>query len=167
MAFFDRLFKKEPAFQACPFTVLAPMEGRVIALETLPDDTFASGVLGQGCGIEPSKGIVYAPFDGKITQLTGTKHAIGLESTDGIELLVHVGMDTVAMNGKGFTLLVSKGQAVKAGTPLLQVDLDAVQAAGHPTVTAIIVTNSDDFLEINRQMDGTVNAGTPLLTLKK
>ena len=145
MGFFDKLFggkaASETKFSGQKMTVMLPIDGKVIPLEQLPDETFASAILGPGCGIEPTGKTVYAPFDGTVNQVASTLHAVGLTSEDGIEILVHVGMDTVEMNGKGFKALVKEGDKVKAGTPLLKVDLDAIRAAGHPTATAIIVTN--------------------------
>ena len=103
---------------------------------------------------------MYAPFDGTVTQIATTLHAVGVTSNDGIELLIHVGMDTVDMNGQGFTALVKEGQKVTAGTPLLKVDLAAVRAAGHPTATAIIVTDGGD--DVKMLAEGDVQPGTPL-----
>ena len=167
MGFFDKLFggKSEPAakFPGQKMTVLAPIDGKVLPLEQLPDETFATAILGPGCGIEPTGDTVYAPFDGTVTTVAGTLHAVGLMSDDGIEILVHVGMDTVEMQGKGFTALAKEGQKVKAGTPLLKVDLSAIRAAGHPTATAIIVTNADDLEEMKVVGEGAVTAGAPLL----
>ena len=105
---------------------------------------------------------MYAPFDGTVTTLADTLHAVGLMSDDGIEVLIHVGMDTVEMQGKGFTPLVKVDQKVKAGTPLLKVDLAAIGAAGHPKSTAVIVTNADDLPQIQIVGSGTVEAGAPL-----
>ena len=137
MGFFDKLFGGKhdaaPKFAGEKMTVMAPIDGTVIPLEQLPDETFAAAILGPGCGIEPTGDTVYAPFDGTITQVASTLHAIGITSDDGIELLIHVGMDTVEMQGKGFTALVKEEQKVKAGTALLKVDLDAIRAANHPT----------------------------------
>ena len=167
MGFFDKLFggkaAEAPKFSGQPMTVMAPIDGKVLAQDQIPDETFAAGILGPGCGIEPTGDTVYAPFDGTVTQVASTLHAVGLQSDDGIELLIHVGMDTVEMNGKGFTALTKEGAKVKAGTPLLKVDFDAVRAAGHPTATAIIVTNGDDLAETKVVAEGTVTAGTPLL----
>ena len=106
---------------------------------------------------------MYAPFDCTVTQIPESLHAVGLMSDDNIELLIHVGMDTVEMKGNGFTSLVKEGTKVKAGTPLLKVDLDAIRAAGHPTATALIVTNADDLSEMTIVGSGIVAAGTPLL----
>ena len=162
MGFFDKLFgnKAEEEETAKFFgqskTVLAPIRGKVLAQADIPDETFAQGILGPGCGIEPTGKTVYAPFDGTVNQVASTLHAVGLTSEDGIEILVHVGMDTVEMNGKGFKALVKEGDKVKAGTPLLKVDLDAIRAAGHPTATAIIVTNGDDLGELKMLAEGEV-----------
>ncbi len=169
MGFFDKLFggKTEAAtkFSGEQKTVKAPIDGLVLPLEQLPDETFASAILGPGCGLEPSGDTVYAPFDGTVTQVASTLHAIGMMSDDGIELLIHVGMDTVEMKGKGFTALVKEEQKVKAGTPLLKVDLNAIRAAGHPTATALIVTNGDDLPGVKVVAEGTVTAGTPLIKI--
>ena len=145
MGFFDRLFggraktAEETRFPGEKMVVKAPMDGIVLPLEQLPDETFAAAILGPGCGIEPTGSTVYAPFDGKVTSIVSTLHAVGLESTEGIELLIHIGIDTIALRGSGFTPLVREGQAVKAGTPLLNVDLDAIRAAGLSTESAVIV----------------------------
>lgn len=168
MGFFDRLFggraktAEETRFPGEKMVVKAPMDGIVLPLEQLPDETFAAAILGPGCGIEPTGDTVYAPFDGKVTSIAPTLHAVGLESTEGIELLIHVGMDTVEMQGKGFTALVKEEQKVKAGTALLKVDLDAIRAANHPTTTAVIVTNADDLPKLHIIAGGIVSTGMPL-----
>ena len=167
MGFFDKLFggkskdENTAKFTNQSKTVLTPLQGKVLAQADIPDETFAQGILGPGCGIEPTGDTVYAPFDGTITQVASTLHAVGLTSEDGIEILVHVGMDTVEMNGKGFKALVKEGDKVKAGTPLLKVDLDAIRAAGHPTATAIIVTDGAGD-EVKMLAEGDVAPGTPL-----
>lgn len=175
MGFFDKLFggnkaaaaAEPPKFEGKPNTVMCPIDGNIIPLEKVPDETFASGVLGPGCGVEPTGDTVYAPFDGTITQVAETLHAIGISSDDGIELLIHVGMDTVEMQGKGFKALIKNGQTIKAGTAMLKVDLDAIRAANHPTTTAIIVTNGDDMAAVKLANEGTATAGTPMLTCEK
>lgn len=166
MGFFDKLFGGKhdaaPKFAGEKMTVMAPIDGTVIPLEQIPDETFATAILGPGCGIEPTGDTVYAPFDGTITQVASTLHAIGITSDDGIELLIHIGIDTVALRGSSFTPLVREGQAVKAGTPLLNVDLDAIRAAGLSTESAIIVTNADDLPKLHIIAGGIVSTGTPL-----
>ena len=170
MGFFDKLFggkaASETKFSGQKMTVMLPIDGKVIPLEQLPDETFASAILGPGCGVEPTGKTVYAPFDGTVNQVASTLHAVGLTSDDGIEILIHVGMDTVEMQGKGFKALVKEGDKVKAGTPLLKVDLDAIRAAGHPTATAIIVTNGDDLPEMSVVASGDTAIGVPLLKFK-
>ena len=124
---------------------------------------FSSGVLGQGIGMYPEEETVYAPFDGKITQVIDTKHAIGILSNDNIELLIHVGMDTVAMKGKGFKLFVSEGDTVSCGQKLMTFSKSEIAAAGYPDTTAIIITNSDDFNKVSTLIEGPVEKGTAVL----
>ena len=157
MGFFDKLFggkakdENTSKFTNQSKTILTPLQGKVLAQADIPDETFAQGILGPGCGIEPT---------GTVTQIATTLHAVGITSSEGTELLIHVGMDTVDMKGQGFTALVKEGQKVTAGTPLLKVDLDAIRAAGHPTATAIIVTDGAD--DVKMLAEGDVVPGTPL-----
>ena len=171
MGFFDKLFggkgAAETKFKGEKKTVMMPLAGKVIPLEELPDETFASAILGGGCGIEPTGDTVYAPFDVTVTQVPESLHSVGLMSDDGIEVLIHVGMDTVEMQGKSFEAQVKVDQKVKAGTPLLKIDLDAIRAAGHPTATALIVTNADDLPEMQIVGGGIVAAGAPLFKFEK
>lgn len=125
--------------------IYMPVVGKLISLKEIADGVFSEGILGMGAGIEPEEGVVYAPFDGKVIQVADTKHAIGLESSKGIELLVHVGMDTVEMKGEGFDVLVKEGERVVRGQKLMSFSIDAIKKAGHPTTTAVIVTNSAQF----------------------
>ena len=124
--------------------VAQPVLGTVIARESIPDDTFAAGILGDGVGIQPEDETVYAPFDGKITSVAESKHAVGLES-NGMELLIHVGVDTVNMNGDGFTCLVKEDDEVKAGQPLIRFDRAKIKAAGYSDTVVVLLTNSDDL----------------------
>lgn len=126
-------------------TLYAPVKGNVIARDQIPDETFASGVLGDGVGIEPEVGLVVAPCDGEIASLTDSRHAIGIVGAGGMEILIHVGIDTVNMQGDGFELLVSMGEKVKAGQKLLHFDLEKIKAAGYNTTTAVLVANSFMF----------------------
>lgn len=119
-----------------------PMAGKVVALETVPDRTFADGILGSGLAIEPTSGDVIAPADGTVAMVFKTGHAVALVLDSGEELLIHVGLDTVKMNGDGFVKLVEKGTHVTAGTPLLKVDLNKIRAAGYSTVTPVVITNN-------------------------
>ena len=125
-------------------TVLQPVKGTVIARESIPDDTFASGVLGDGVGIIPEDDLVVSPFDGTISSVAESQHAVGIES-NGMEMLIHVGVDTVNMKGDGFTCLVKEGDAVKAGQPLIRFDREKIKAAGYSDTVAVLLTNSDDL----------------------
>ena len=131
-----------------PNTLYLPIEGEVIALEGIDDGVFSAGILGQGCGIIPAGETVYAPANGTVTNIADTKHAVGLLTDDGAEVLIHVGMDTVDMNGSGFEVLVKLNQKVKCGQPLLKFSVAKIKAAGHPTTTAFVITNSDDLSRI-------------------
>ena len=124
--------------------VIQPVIGTVIARESIPDDTFAAGILGDGVGIQPEDETVYAPFDGKISSVAESKHAVGLES-NGMEVLIHVGVDTVNMNGDGFTCLVNEDDEVKAGQPLIRFDRAKIKAAGYSDTVVVLLTNSDDL----------------------
>ncbi len=155
-----------PADAAQPRTLYAPLTGTVIPLEEVPDETFSAGILGQGLAIQPDDPTVYAPFDGTVIQTVDSKHAVGLRSADGMEVLIHVGIDTVDMNGQGFTLYCKEGDAVKRGQRLLNFDPEAVKAAGHPTVTVVIVTNSDDYQAVKTLKTGPAAAMDPVLTVE-
>ncbi len=129
-------------------TIGAPMTGEIIPLEELKDDPFSSGVMGQGAGIEPSEGRVFAPVDGTVSTLFPTLHAVGITSDNGAEILIHVGMDTVQLNGEGFIAHVNQGDRVKRGQLLLDVDLKLLREKGYSTQTPVLVVNPDDMSEI-------------------
>ena len=124
--------------------ILQPCRGKVIDRESIPDETFAAGILGEGVGVEPEDGLVIAPFDGTVTSVFDTKHAITLEK-DGMEVLIHIGVNTVNMQGEGFTAFVEEGAEVKAGQKLLGFDRDAIKAAGYSDTVVMLLTNSDDL----------------------
>ncbi len=129
--------------------VLAVTPGTINPLSTAQDEAFASGMLGQGAVIQPSKGEVVAPFDGRVSVFFPTKHAIGLVCNDGIEVLVHVGVNTVELNGKYFDAKVSQGDTIKTGQPLLSFEVDQIAKAGYPTETMVLVTNTSDFKSVD------------------
>ena len=124
--------------------ILQPVPGQVIPMQQIPDETFATGVLGEGVGVDPSEGVVVAPFDGVVSSVFDTKHAITLEK-DGMELLIHVGINTVSMNGDGFEAFVADGDEVKAGQKLLAFDIAKIRAAGFSPITAVLLTNAEDL----------------------
>ncbi len=146
-------------------TLVTPVEGNVIARENIPDPTFASGVLGDGVGIEPTVGAVYAPCDGIISAVTETKHAVGISGARDMELLIHVGVDTVNMKGEGFEVFVKEGQKVKTGDKLITFDIEKIKAAGYPTTTAVLLTNSDDYDSVTPTL-GAKKVGEDLIVVK-
>lgn len=125
--------------------VFRPINGTVVPYTKIEDPTFASGALGQGVGIEPEGDIVYAPYDGEISSVAESKHAIGITGANDQELLIHVGIDTVEMNGDGFVPYVKEGDKVKKGQPILKFDKEKIKAAGHPDIVVVLLTNSDDY----------------------
>lgn len=169
MGFFDRLGKSlgrnqdapepapaepappvaEPTPAAAPTAVTLrlrqPLAGRVIPIQEVPDPTFATGIMGPGIAIEPTGDLVIAPADATVSMAFRTGHAVALTLDDGgIELLIHIGLDTVTMDGDGFEVLVSQGDKVTAGTPLVRFDPAKIAAAGHPAVTPIVVLNNKE-----------------------
>lgn len=146
--------------------LFAPLRGNVIPREEIPDETFAAGVLGDGVGIEPEVGEVVAPFDGEISSVTDTRHAVGITGPEEMEVLIHVGIDTVNMNGEGFELLVSEGEKVKAGQKLMTFDLEKIKAAGYSTTTAVLLTNSDDYPNFKIVKTGKTDTMEKLFTIE-
>ncbi|MCD8158335.1 MAG: PTS glucose transporter subunit IIA [Clostridiales bacterium] len=151
---------------ADPKAVYLPMNGKVIDLKEVGDGVFSEGMLGEGAAVEPSDGKVYAPFDGEVTMVYDTKHALGLMSNGGVEFLIHIGLDTVNLEGKSFNIKVKNGQKIKTGDLLATADLKGIKNAGYRTVTPVIVTNSDDYTQIEKVCDSTAEAGIKLLDIK-
>ncbi len=147
-------------------TVAAPMSGVAVDMTGVPDPVFASLAMGRGVAIEPSDGAVYAPVSGTITMLAGTGHAFGMLADDGTEILVHIGIDTVELEGGPFTPRAKQGDVVKAGDIVMVADLDAIEAAGKPTTTMLIVTNTDDYKAVEPKL-GACKAGQQVVSLKK
>ncbi|MGM1023240.1 MAG: beta-glucoside-specific PTS transporter subunit IIABC [Bacillota bacterium] len=146
--------------------IFAPMEGTVIPLQQVKDEAFSQEAMGKGMAIQPSSGKVVAPFDGTVETVFRTKHSIGLKSVEGVELLIHIGLDTVKLKGQHFTVLVQEGDVIKHGQLLIEFDLEAIQRDGYDTITPIIVTNTQDYLEIMGHEDsGKTGPEKPLMTV--
>ncbi len=149
-----------------PDKLVAPLNGTIVPLKDVKDEVFSSGSMGKGVAIEPKDGKVCAPFDCKVEMTFPTGHAIGLKSVNGAEVMIHIGMDTVELDGKGFKILVEKDQAVKAGDPLIEFDLAAIKKAGYEVTTPIIVTNTNNYHSVNVTASGEVAIGDQLLDLE-
>lgn len=155
--------KTEPLMKKV--SVCSPMEGKCVPLSQVEDETFSSEVMGKGIAIVPSEGKVYAPFDGSVKTVFHTKHAIGLESEDGVELLIHLGLDTVELDGEYFVSHVENGEKIKKNQLLLEFDIDKIKEKGYQTVSPIIVTNTSQYLDVLETENGTVKAGDTILTI--
>lgn len=142
-------WKEEPdngnGTEQTEYVLFSPLNGNIIAREDIRDETFALGLLGDGVGIEPDTEEAVAPFDGKISYVSDAGHAVGISGPGGMEVLIHIGIDTVKMNGDGFELFVSKGEEVKAGQLLIRFDISKIKAAGYRPTTAVILTNSSEY----------------------
>ena len=149
-------------------TIYSPIKGKIVKLENVLDEAFSSGAVGKGIAIEPSEdGKVFAPFDGVIETSFPTKHAIGLTSDKGVELLIHIGMDTVKLDGKHFTSHIEEGQKIKKGDLLMEFDTEKIKEAKYSVITPIVITNFENYGEIEETTADYINAGDILLNIKK
>ncbi len=146
-------------------TISSPLKGEVVPLTEVKDETFASEMMGKGIAINPTEGKVVSPINGTVQMIFKTKHAIGLKSEDGAEILIHIGMDTVQLDGKYFTAHVKDGDKVKVGDTLVEFDMDAIKKEGYELVTPVIITNTMDYLEIVPKEIKSVNAGEDIITI--
>lgn len=147
--------------------VFAPCAGKVLALQEVKDPTFSAEILGQGVAIVPFDGKFYAPADGMVTTVFPTGHAAAIKTSDGAEVLLHIGLDTVKLNGKHFTIRAEEGQQVKKGDLILEADLEAVREAGYDTATPIVISNTEIYDKVEIADAEEVAAGDVILRLIK
>ena len=159
---FDFLKKKDKGIE-----IGSPVKGKAVPISQVSDPTFGEEILLKGVAIQPEEGKIYAPADGTIEMLFDTKHAVSMTTTEGVELLVHIGLDTVALKGEHFTAHKGNGDAVKKGDLLISVDLEAVKAAGYDVITPMVVCNTSDYQTVEAVTDTEVNPGDTVLILKK
>jgi len=161
MGFFKKLFGKPGN------SLYAPISGKAVPITEVPDPTFAEGMLGNGIAIEPAEGKVYAPCDATVDMMFTTGHAVSLVADFGAEILIHVGLETVGLEGKPFTVHVANGDKVKKGQLLIEVDLEAVKAAGLPTITPVLICNTDDYPTFNTFVGKDVTNADVVIELAK
>ena len=157
----------EKAAEISPDAVHSPLKGKAVALADVPDETFANEILGPGVAVDPSEGTVVAPADGEVSSIFDTKHAVGLTLDNGMELLIHVGINTVELNGEGYEAFVKDGDRVTAGQTLIRFDRELIASRGYPLITPVILTNADDFGEVVQAADGEVGYLDKLYDVKK
>lgn len=162
MGLFDFMKKKDDAE-----VIYAPVAGEAVESSQINDPTFGEEMLGKGMAIKPTDTKVYAPFDGTVAMVFDTKHAVSLISENGAEVLIHVGLDTVTLNGEHFTVHTEDGAAVKKGDLLLEFDKEAIAAAGFDTIIPVVVCNTDDYKEVRRKTGSVVQPGDTVMELVK
>ena len=142
--------------------ILSACDGKCAELSTIPDEAFSSGMLGQGVALFPTNGRFYSPVNGRIENIAESKHAYTILSDDGLELLLHIGVDTVELKGDGFSPLINEGDSVRAGDPIVDVDLQKIESHQRPTVTALLITNHEKIEIINQQY-GEIKGGKDIV----
>lgn len=164
MSLFGNLFKKDKENENTNYSnkVLVPITGIVSSVKECQDPVFAGEMVGKGSLILPSEGKVYSPVDGEISMVADSKHALGITSNTGLEILIHIGLDTVELNGEPYTSHVSQGQKIKAGDLLMEFDIEKIKASGKAVESPVIITNADDK-EINLLANGQTNHGEALM----
>ncbi len=161
MGLFDKLFGKKYNI------IYAPVEGKAVPITEVPDPTFSSGMLGNGIAIIPDNGKICAPCDATVDMMFETGHAVSLVSDFGAEILIHIGLETVGLQGKGFAICAKNGQKVKKGDLLIDVDLDVVKAAGLNPITPVLICNAESFSHFKPHTDWDVTTDSPVLELGK
>ncbi|UBH07578.1 PTS sugar transporter subunit IIA [Macrococcus armenti] len=163
---FKKMFgKSEP--QSKKLEIVSPITGEYVAIEDIPDPVFAQKMMGEGFGIMPTEGIVAAPISGEVVNVFPTKHAIGIKAENGVELLIHVGLETVAMKGAGFKTHISQGDIVQKGDTLLEFDITLIEKEASSIISPVIITNSDVLSEIKFENQTLLTKGeTPVMTVE-
>ncbi len=156
-----KLFKRKKYIE-----ILSPMSGLIVSIEDVPDEVFSQKMVGDGIAIQPREGIVNSPCDGKIVQVFPTKHAIGIETDGGLQILIHIGIDTVELEGKGFKTFVDNGDIVKAGDKLVEVDLDYLKGNGKPIITPVVITNMSKVDRIVKMEGSVTSPNSVIMKLK-
>lgn len=159
-------YKKNAKNHVGKIILYAPISGEIVAVADIPDEVFALGILGDGIGIIPTKDEVVAPCDGKITAIIDSGHAVVITAPNGMEILLHVGLNTVELRGKFFEYAIKEGDTVKRGDLLIKFDLDQIKAAGYQMHTPLLVTNADDYGTITTLAEGKVRAGDKILSIE-
>lgn len=159
---FSFLKKKEEGI-----VVAAPIKGKVVELSQVSDPTFGECMLGKGVAILPAEGKVYAPADGEISMMFETHHAVSMITTDGIELLIHIGLETVALKGEGFEAHVQSGDQVKKGDLLLSMDLEKIKSAGYDIISPVVVCNTDDYTDVQGLLSEQAEPGEQIIKIVK
>lgn len=162
MGLFNNLFKKESGI-----SIGAPIAGKCVSIKEVPDPTFADEILGKGVAVIPTDGKLYAPADGVISTLFPTGHAVAITTEDGVEILIHVGLETVSLEGKAFTVHTQMDAKVKKGDLLLEADLKAIQESGLKIITPVVICNADEFSKVEGMTDKDVVVGDEILKLQK
>lgn len=162
MKLFQNLFAKDSGIK-----IGAPVTGRLVSIKEVSDPAFSDEIIGKGAAVIPSDNRICAPADGTVTTIFPTGHAAAVTSSEGAEILIHVGLDTVKLNGKHFTIHAAEGQAVKKGDLLLEADMEKIKAEGYDVITPVIICNSDEFAEIRMEEAGDVTQGDAILNLQK
>lgn len=166
MGFFKKLFSRNDEKNSMN-QIFAPVAGRAVPLAEVPDITFSDGLLGSGVAIVPDEGKVYAPCNATVDTMFHTGHAVSLIADSGAEILIHIGLETVELHGKCFTIHVESGQRVKKGQLMIEVDLDGIRAAGLNTITPVLVCNCDDFATFRVNTGKSVSTSDAIITLNK
>jgi len=166
MGFWDKLLGSAKNIQREQIRIGSPVKGTLVELSTVSDETFAQEILGKGVAIKPEENKFYAPADGILETMFPTGHAFSITTTDKAEVLVHIGFDTVKLNGQFFTTHATEGQQVKKGDLLVEADLEQIKEAGYDTTTPVVILNTADYAKVTKA-EGAVNPGDTVLALTR